>query len=242
MKRSLSCCIAAFTLAAFSFATPITLDFENALSVSPGGDDRPVSTQYTASHGVTFGLLVGVDAQHAQPSLPTFERRGQTAGDVWRGFLYGPTNQYDTEAPAAAGQLGNYFLKTARDVANVGYVKFTMLFTEPLAAVSGEIWDIDGLPQYGTEQWLVTAYDIQGQAAAAVLSPVGDDADPDSLDGLPWAFNLAADGIAMVEIEFVGTKTERVGLALDNIQMTVPEPASFALLGLGGLSLLRRRR
>lgn len=218
------------------------VDFEDA--PVHGGDNAPVSDQYKLSHGVTFSVLFGPTKAEAVPGLPTFEAVG--GADTQQGFVYDGSGVFDTEDPAAAGQLGRFFLKSSNNVYATGYVKLIIDYESPVIGASGQIWDIDGGQVFGTEQWLVTAFDGGGFEVDSLLSPLGNTNDPASLDGLPWNWLLSAGdaSIKKIEIEFVGTKTRFVGLAFDNFQTSeVPEPAVMTLLTMGiFVALLIRRR
>ncbi len=216
------------------------VDFEDA--PVHGGDNAPVSDQYKLSHGVTFSVLFGPTKATAVPGLPTFEAVG--GADTQQGFVYDGGGVFDTEDPLAAGQLGRFFLKSSNNVYATGYVKLIIDYENPVAAASGQIWDIDGSQSLGTEQWRITAFDGGGFVVDSSLSPLGITNDPASLDGLPWNWILSAASIEKIEIEFVGTKTEFVGLAFDNFWTSdVPEPVTMTLLTMGGfVAFLMRRR
>lgn len=246
MKLCIPVLLASLLLGSAAIADPGILDFEDAAVQTPGGDDSPVSNQYLASFGVTFSVLAGPTKATAVPGLPTYEDWGTSGGDPNRGFLYGGdyggTQGYDKEAPPAAGGLGGWFLKSTNDVATTGYVKLIINYSTRIAAASGEIWDIDGVGTWGTEQWEVTAFDAQDNVVDSILSPRSDLIQPGALDGLPWLWTVSSQtGIAKIEIEFVGTKTDNVGLAFDNFTPEIPEPASLLLLALGAVTGLRRR-
>jgi hypothetical protein len=118
-----------------------------------------------------------------------------------------------------------------------------------VATASGVILDIDGigtgqLGATGNEQWTIRAYNGTTLLDTRILSA----GDPGTGDGkaTPWQFDFGTvNSINKLTIQYTGTKLARnVGFALDNFDTTVstaPEPASMGLLGLGLISLLRRR-
>jgi len=121
---------------------------------------------------------------------------------------------------------------------------------------SGEIWDIDGNTSQGTEQWRVTAWCSNLTNLGELLSPIGTTTAPSSLDGEAWKFEFDVRGntdgpggtelpIHFITVEFIGSKTDGIGLAFDNFQTAVPEPSTYAAIFGAvalGLAYLRRRK
>jgi hypothetical protein len=188
----------------------------------------------------------GVDA------LPFFEAAGDT--DPESGFANNTLIRNDIASPGFEDQLGSYFL---RQPAAFGAVPAPFFVdydtTQTITALSGEIWDIDGVNDpgstgFGTEQWLVEALNTSGVILASRLSPLGTEPTV-PLDGEPWVFsftNLPV-GVDKIRITFTGTRPA-VGLAFNNFSPTVaiPEPGSFLVCILGVMPLftvarLRRR-
>ena len=163
-----------------------------------------------------------------------------------RGFIF-PKNQPDVERSSARGQLGNYFMKSDKDVSETGYVKLIIDYTTSVNAASGQIWDIDGA-RTKTEQWQVNAFDSNNILLSSQLSPLGNSYDLDkSLNGAPWIWNFREEGIRKIEVEFVGTKMEGAGLAFDNFSPTaltpiIPEPATMSIIGAAGIGYLLKKR
>jgi len=51
--------------------------------------------------------------------------------------------------------------------------------------ISGQIWDIDGGPNIGTERYRIVARRSNGDVIESILSPLGDRDGPNSLDARP---------------------------------------------------------
>ncbi|GAB4547668.1 MAG: hypothetical protein Tsb0013_07570 [Phycisphaerales bacterium] len=227
-------------------ASAQVIDFET----TPGGmtpvDDMALDrTAMYVSDGVGVSFGFDTDNDGIADTDAVFEQRGGQNGppDGYVSTL-GPGN-VDTEAPAFAGQLGEFFLRTPNDFSNNNDPQpFVITYDTAVAGVSGEIWDIDARTNGTFEQWRVRGFNAMGDVVATQDSPVGINENlPGTLDSAPWTFALASDqGIARVTIEYIGDATG-VGLAFDNYNATaVPTPAGAAAFGLLGLGAMRRRR
>lgn len=193
---------------------------------------------------VTFGFDTVADGTWTADTPVIFEQVG--GSDTSNGFQSYFAGGHDVARPGASSSLGDFFLRQPNAIGAFPEA-LVIDYDQNVSALSGEIWDIDtgSFPRF--EQWKVSAFTATGALVDSTLSPQGlPQTDVNSLDGLPWTFSLSGNGIRKVTIEFVGT-TSIVGFAFDNFNPTaaaVPEPTSFAILGLGALSLvaLRRRR
>ena len=104
---------------------------------------------------------------------------------------------------------------------------------------------IDNFPQdgFGPIELTVSAIDVTGGVAGAVLASQAITV-TDTYD----TYNLGFTALSpTVRLRFQETSASSAArdLAVDNLVLTqgvIPEPASLALAGLGGLTLLRRRR
>jgi hypothetical protein len=220
-------------------------------------DDAELSDTYAISGGTVqfFFDTNGDNTFNAGIDIvPRFEDYGDDGGTEptgTTGFLNDATGQRDTAAAGFSGQLGNWFLRQSVGGGSV-FHPFIVQYdtTETITAMSGEIWDIDGNPVQGTEQWLVEVLNGSGTVIASSLSPLGDSVSG-AYQAKPWNFGFInlSDNASRLRISFIGTKTSNIGLAFNNFVpdfSAVPEPGSgllaFAGLFWGICTQLRRRR
>ena len=242
-KLTVAVAVIVFWGASGLMATAALIDFET----DPGGglpiDNAalPFASAYNVGGvQVTFGFDTDTNGTVETDAL--FEMAGNADPNV--GFL--GSSGFDTADPNFGPQLGNFFLRQPTTGATFG--EFVVNFVTPLTVTeaSGEIWDIDGLPGV-TEQYRVQAFNSGGTLLATIDSPIGVLETPLApLDGQPWlfSFNGLSDSIARIDISFLGTKPNLIGLAFNNFAFTaVPEPGS-ATLAAGALCvfLLNWRR
>ena len=165
--------------------------------------------------GITFGF--DSDGNGTPDTPASFEEIGTDGIDGFAACV-----DRDTASPGFETQLGNYFLRGTPGA------DFRLLVIDyaggTVTAASGEIWDIDAVLPL-TEQYRVEAFDALGNLLQTIDSPVGNQ---DSgclntqLDGRPWtfAFSGLTPGIARITIDFIGTKTQGIGLAFNNFNAT----------------------
>jgi hypothetical protein len=243
----------------FVFSTAASgafIDFETV----PGGtaaDGLGIHDQYAApvDGGVTFFYDGNQDGQPDMAQGGGFipmhlESVGETDGAP-HGYVFDQVSgaPKDVEHPDFAGGLGDYFLRGPAEVSDRGPFDMIVRYTNPTMALSGEIWDVDGINSGKSEQWSVQIFGTAGDDSsllATINSPLGIINNASSLDGKPWMFSWAApQGVTAEEVRFVftGGKTSGVGLAFDNFNSTVvPEPTGLILLAFGAAALLRRKR
>jgi MYXO-CTERM domain-containing protein len=215
-------------------------------------DDDPLSPFTPYSIGgvqVAFGFDLNSDLMVETPA--EFERVGGPNMEPETGFI--GSNGPDQPDTGFALQLGQWFLRGPTTGINFGRFVITYTSPFPVVAASGEIWDIDGLPDpmnpsnppY-TEEYTVQAYDASNNLLATQVSPLGTLPTATApLDGKPWtfAFSGLSAGIDHIVVTFTGTKPAGIGLAFNNFRpLTVPEPSGMALAAMGAVALVRRRR
>lgn len=244
--------ILCFFLITATLAHGEVIDFENATEY--GGDDAAITNSYLSQYGLQMTTWAGADKASAGLRDATFEQVGNgDGGDAFNytdnsgNLVYGGGN--------GGGSLGDYYLAVGttsniNELYNTGYVRMQFDYDSAVTGASGEIWDLDE-NRYGTEQFTVTAYDANGAVVAGLTSP--DVSYDDDLDGLPWSWSLSGDDITQVVMEFVGTRTNYLGLAFDNFDYNssngsatatshaAPVPGAFPL-GLLGLAFVAHRR
>ena len=212
-------------------------------------DNLQISTQFRASHGVTFGTDSDGDLQIDPGSYAILESGGSggsTDSGSWGFVSTYATGKYDSAAAGFEEQLGDWFLTTSgsNDTLLISY-------DNPVAAASGELWDIDARTNGNYEQWSVTAYDSDGNSLGTIESPVGiHHSGEGSLDSQPWiwSFELGYNAIiATIALQNIGTTNGPVGFnnfasnspndeADESSSIGSPE-ASFSLIACGFLAL-----
>jgi len=183
---------------------------------------------------ITFGFDGDLDGIPETPAILE-----QIGADVTDGFL--GCNGRDMASTGYAAQLGNFFLRGAPG-ADFGLLVITYA-GGAVSGASGEIWDIDGVAN-GTEQYRLRAYDAGGTLLAVIDSPLSTQESGclnTELDGRPWTFSFAGvPGIARITIDFIGTKTNGIGLAFNNFNATGDQPVPVSAASWGRLKSLYR--
>ncbi len=235
-----------------------SLGFEDAQSAAAGFvpvDGLGITDQYAGTTGMTFGIDADMNGVRDAGIMPALTQVGTQSNvdytDIQDAYWSQTNKGFDSARPGFEDQLGGWFLRTKTTVEpEPGPLLIT--YAVPVYMASGEIWDIDGLPDdtsiyFGTEQFLVSALDARGDVIDSILSPLGDQNDPAlSLDSAPWTwtFDHQDDDIYGVRIEFVGERELGAGYGHDNLSWasTIPAPSTLAPLAAMGLAGARRRR
>lgn len=220
------------------------IDFETVPGGAPA-DQLAITTQYEASFGVTFGLDNDDDGALDPGLSPFLELVG--GADPGTGFANHQVGDDQADAGFEA-RLGSYFLRFGTGETGDGDSALLIVYTQPVDAASGDLWDIDGSGS-GTERWLIEALDSGGSTIDSVLSPEGVDFATDPFEGRPWtwSFSRGTADIHAIRIDFVGTKTSNVGLAFDRFSPSTAAPSPVPIspwlpIGLGAALLLTGRR
>ncbi len=199
------------------------IDFESVPSGAPSLG-LEITDQYWADFGVKF-------------SISGSDEDTMRLGD-YGGLREGWSSSYGYDSLRPEYDFGGYFLAHP-DLGAVLLRDVLIEYDTPTEELGFHLMDIDS-----TEAWTITVYD-------ASAGPIGQKIyDPsDGGDALPTHVTFTQDDtggipISGVRIHYSGDLPDAaVGFGFDDFTAyTIPEPATFALLGMGGLALLRRRR
>ena len=240
--RALSVCALALAAGTAGAETIETIDFSGLVH------GEIVNTQYQASHGVTidarnhhrsFDLAVAFDTHRTGT-------RDDDLEDPWSGGnLAGNTNLGN----ALILQENNYGVGDGvadrpDDEGNrpAGWIRFS--FDEVKTGIGFDILDLESATAEATTLKLY----LDGSLVASVDFMDFIDAGSDLYDPSVSYGNNSANRIGMISADDLGidgfdTAKFKLGgsMAIDTIR-TVPAPGTFALLGLGGACVARRRR
>ena len=215
------------------------ITFETAPDRTTPIDDALLNSPYSIAGGtIRFFFDVNGDNRYnpAVDALPAFEVAGC---DEHNAFATAWDNSSDTPRPGYVAQLGSYFLRVAGAQASSslppqlpGPFIAQCRTTQIITGLSGEIWDIDGGSNGGTEQWRVEVLDNLGSVLSTEVSPLGVDDSNSSLDGLPWTFSFSGlpSTAQSLRLTFIGSKSNGSAVAFNNFSVTsVPEPSGLIL-------------
>lgn len=227
--------------ASLAHAAIITVDFDKALFTasegavakdldeSAGGGGSPANLTYIVS-GLT---LDGVGtADDAFSFTVTLSGAGATASSGISGFGFG-TNPGQTQwgVNSASGVTDK-----GRLLDHAGESMTVSLVSSSVTLGGGETgWEIasQGLTGFFAGQDVASVFDLAGTSADATGISGGADITFDAVNSFTATYNTAANGLEGIGIGGID--------ATFDIQ-AIPEPTSTALLGLGGLALILRRR
>lgn len=217
------------------------IDFETDPAGGLPVDNNPLATPYNLTAGGTVDFFFDVNFSNVRDTGDAnalFEAAGQDGSD---GFVNSGSGVNDDAAGPFDLQLGGFFLR--QPVNGTVPPPFIIDYntSNPITALGGEIWDIDGSTQLGTERWLVEVLSATNVPLASQLSPLGVD---NTMDSMPWTFGFSGlpSGVDKVRITFVGSKTMGLGLAFNNYTPVTPEPASLGAVAMLAVITRHRRR
>ena len=188
MIRLPSVIIAVWLLASVAYAQLI--DFENL----PGTTTLPAdNTSLTSSYPLDTGSVRFFFLDSAGTEVaPIFEARDDEDSDP-QGFASSRHGGSDHGGTNYGPILGNRFLRQPDGIGVLpGSFVLDYDVSQPIDALSGEIWDIDA-GDLGYEKWQVDVLDKDGiLVRPPLISPTGiNGSNPASLDSRPWVFSFA---------------------------------------------------
>ena len=213
------------------------VDFET-LPGAVTADGVPIGTQYLAGYEMAFGLDVDGDGFADPGALPLLESVGEDDG--WA-FVNDIDSSSEKTLPGYEAQLGAWTLALPDHLPGTALL---ISYASPMREAGADIWDIDGNPLQGTEQWQIDALAVDGSVLATILSPLGESLGPESLNAMPWRFDFEREAAEIfgLRIAFVGSKTWGLGASFDHFWCAVPEPGALSLLAIGVALLGAARR
>ncbi|NEO54069.1 MAG: hypothetical protein F6K54_13865 [Okeania sp. SIO3B5] len=222
------------------------IDFEPVDGKFPDGsvavDNMEITDQFS-SLGVTFGIDRNLDGLPDAGLFPRLEAVGNS--DSVPGFYSTEGEEFDIAAPGFENRLGSFFLRGVDSLANGESLLIS--YNSPTKAASAEIWDIDGEPERGFEQWEVQALGSDLSVIDSIISPAGTTPVLESSPWL-WSFDRPEKDIHAIRLVFTGSVSS-VGLGFDNFSplavegsKSVPEPTSTIGLFIFGAAAYRLRK
>ncbi|MGD1704720.1 hypothetical protein [Dapis sp. BLCC M229] len=199
-------------------------------------DNMAITNQFS-SLGVTFGIDRNLDGLPDAGLFPRLEAVGYS--DPVPAFESIKGGVYDIAAPGFENRLGSFFLRGVGSLTKGESLLIS--YTSPTNAASAEIWDIDGHPVIGAEQWEVQALGSDLSVIDSIVSPAGTTF---ALDGSPWlwSFDRPEKDIYAIRVNYTGD-TRNVGLAFDNfsplaVEGSEPEPKTSVPEATSAIGLL----
>jgi hypothetical protein len=181
----------------------------------------PVGNYYLASKGVSFTN---------EGDVRLLAEDGGAFGGCQHGSVAGYDGTYMPNGSILYNKISNAAPATA----------LTVLFTNPVKQV-GSLVSNSCYPGVEPMSTTVTAYDSAGNVLATVIAVTRAWGNFDNIEGF-WGVKSDTTNIAKVTFLALTPPPQYADVTtLDNIEFGVPEPATIGLLGLGALSLLRRK-
>ena len=196
-----------------------TITFEEFFA---GGRGEPIANYYLASKGVRF----------ANEGIGIVIREGGYAMYGWgQGDVAGYDGSYQPDGTMLYNKVSNADPCSALTV---------LMFDSPVKQIGSFVAN-SCLPGQEPMSTTITAYDSAGNVLAAVTAVTRAWGNFDNIEGF-WGIESDTADIAKVTFLAPGGVLYGDVTTLDNIAWVVPEPATIGLLGLGALSLIRRKR
>jgi len=162
------------------------INFEPVDGKFPDGsvavDNMAITNQFS-SLGVTFSIDRNLDGLPDAGLFPKLEAVGNSDSVI--GFVSRKRGGADIAAPGFENRLGSFFLRGVGSLTRGESLLIS--YNSPTNAASAEIWDIDGEPERGFEQWEVQALGSDLSVIDSIISPAGN---PIALESSPWLWSF----------------------------------------------------
>jgi hypothetical protein len=195
-----------------------------SLAVGTSASLATVTVTQSNAPAPTYGTVLNFDA----------DATGPAATNAWAGLGLADINSGDgagVNVDDWSSIVGPWIGSGNSILGNFGIF---MSFGDDLTNFSAQVWDPSGGPPFGGLG--VFVFDDGVEVANSVIEPAWGGA------GDTWIDITAADGMVFDEIRLVGFGFDPSTFADNMSWNAVPAPSALALLGLGGITMTRRRR